>query len=113
MSYYPLVNDEEQLRNLDGWLIHSLKQALQLRQKLWYSKMGIMLPGPSNDWIEELADIKKWVHPTSKEVYDLRIPSFLQINRTMRIGLKRGGIGSVTNPKSKYYTGLPTKKPVP
>ncbi len=113
MSYYPLVNDEEQLRNLDGWLIHTLKQALQLRQKLWYSKMGVTLPGPSNDWIEELADIKKWIHPTSKEVYDLRIPSFLQINRTMRIGLKRGGIGSVTNPKSKYYTGLPTKKPVP
>lgn len=113
MSYYPLVNDEEQLKNLDGWLIHTLKQALYLRQKLWIKKTGTSLPGPQSDWIEEIANIKKWTHPSNSQIYDLRIPSFLQINRAMRIGLRRGGIGSVTNPRSKYYAGATTKKPVP
>ena len=113
MSYYPLVNDEQQLKNLDGWLIHTLQQALRLRQKLWHTKAGINLPGPSSNWIDELARIKKWVHPTTNEVYDLRIPSFLLINRTMRIGLKRGGLSSITNPKSRYYPGNVAKRRVP
>jgi RNA-directed DNA polymerase len=113
MSYYPLVNDEQQLKDLDGWLIHTLKQALRLRQKLWRSKAGIDLPGPSSNWVEELAHIKKWMDPASKEVFDFRVPSFLQINRTMKIGLKRSGVSSVTNPKSRYYPGRATRKPFP
>jgi RNA-directed DNA polymerase len=113
MSYYPLVDDEQQLKDLDGWLIHTLKQALRLRQKLWYSKIGISLPGPRNYWIDDIAYIKKWVNPTTNEIYDLRIPSFLQINRTMKIGLKRSGIRSVTNPKSRYYPGRATRKQFP
>lgn len=113
MSYYPLVNDEKQLKDLDGWLIYSIKQALRLRQKLWRSKTGLDLPGPSSDWIEKVAEIKKWKHPTTNEFYDLRVPSFLQINRTMKIGLKRSGISSVTNPKSRYYPGSAIRKPFP
>lgn len=103
MSYYPVVTDEKQLKNLDGWLIHTFTQALRLRQRLW-NQWGVVLPGPRPNWIEEIASIKKWKHPSGK-VYDLRIPSFLQINRTMRIGLRRGGMKSITNPKSIYYSG--------
>lgn len=64
-----------------------------------------LLPGPSVDWIHNIVSIKKWTNPLSGKTFDLRIPSFLQIGRALKIGLKRGGIVSVTNPKSKYYPG--------
>ena len=106
MSYYPLVNDDDQLRKLDGWLIHTFMQALKLREKMWRQTNGLSLPGPANNWIDNITRFKKWIHPKSKKAYDLRIPSFLQINRALRIGLKRGGINSVTNPRSKYYSDI-------
>lgn len=105
MSYYPVVNDECQLKTLDGWLIHTFKQALRWRDRAWQAHTGARLPGPSADWIEEIANIKRWMHPVTKQVLDFRIPSFLQINRAMRIGLTRGGTSSVTNPRSRYYPG--------
>jgi hypothetical protein len=105
MSYYPLVDDDDQLRNLDGWLIHSLKQALHLRQKIWMDQKEIQLPGPIVDWIDNIVSIKKWTSLINGKVYDLRIPSFVQINQAMRIGLKQGGVESVANPRSKYYPG--------
>lgn len=111
MSYYPLVDNEAQLRDLDGWLIHTLKQALRLRQDLWQRNIGILLPGPSKDWIEDLPSLKKWKHPIDNTVYDLRIPSFLQINRAIRVGMERGGIRNVTNPQVRYYPGAKTSKP--
>lgn len=113
MSYYPLVNDEEQLRNLDGWLIFTLKTILYKRQSLWQTHSSTTLPGPINDWIDNITDIKRWENPKTHIVYDFRIPSFLQINRTIKIGLSRGGISSVTNPKSKYYPGSNHTKSMP
>lgn len=111
MSYYPLVNDDKQLKFLDGWLIHTLKHALLRRRETWKRIKGIDLPGPIPDWIDNIVSIKKWIHPVSKEVYDFRIPSFLQISQAMRVGMKRGGIKSVTNPKSVYYPGRAIPKP--
>jgi RNA-directed DNA polymerase len=104
MSYYPLVNDEKQLKKLDGWLIYTLSQALKRRQNLW-NKKGMTLPGPIENWIENITSIKKWRHPISYKIYDFRIPSFLQINRTIRVGLKQSGVNRVTNPRSVYYSG--------
>jgi RNA-directed DNA polymerase len=103
MSYYPLVNDEEQLKILDGWLIHTLKQSLRWREKSWYLNKGRSLPGPTQNWIEEIVNNKKWVHPGNNIEFDLRVPSFLQINRAMKVGLNRGGIRNVANPRSQYY----------
>jgi hypothetical protein len=103
MSYYPIVDDEVQLKKLDGWLIHTLKQALRRRQNLWQSK-NISIPGPYKDWIENIEKIKQMETP-SGEIYDTRIPSFLHINRTMRTSLLRSGVKSVTNPNTIYYTG--------
>lgn len=108
MSYYPLVSDEEQLKMLDGWLIHTLSQALRKRQKMWLSK-GVPLPGPTQDWIELISSLKRWKSTTGK-IFDLRIPSFLLINRAMKVALSREGLKGVTNPKSSYYSeSLPPK----
>ena len=104
MSYYPLVNDEAQLRNLDGWLIYCLQQSLRKREKIWLANGSNLLPGPSIDWIENIARLKSWKHPINGELYDLRVPSFFQISQTIRIALNRGGIQSASNPRSFYYS---------
>jgi RNA-directed DNA polymerase len=47
MSFYPIVNDEVLLRQLDGWLLNSVHRALKLRAKL-FRKSGIkILPPPT------------------------------------------------------------------
>jgi len=102
MSYYPIVNNVEQLSQLDGWLIHTFKQALKLRQSLWQSYAGINLPGPVVNWIDQIADFKRWTAP-SVRTYDLQIPSFLLINRAMQLAIKKKGLTGVANPKGTYY----------
>ncbi len=103
MSYYPIVNNVEQLKKMDGWLIYTLKQTLIKRQLLW-SKKNITLPGPTDDWISTIDNTKDWTNPESGRTYNLRIPSFLLINQAMDISLKRSGITSLTNPKTVYYS---------
>ena len=102
MSYYPLVNDEEQLAKLDGWLIYTLKQSLRLRQNLWQSHAGLALPGPVPHWIDQIADLKRWKAPNGL-IYDLQIPSFSLINRAMQLAIKKKGLTGVANPKGTYY----------
>jgi hypothetical protein len=102
MSYYPLVNDDKQLNELDGWLIHALKQSLRLRQNLWQSHAGINLPGPALNWIDQITDFKHYKAPNGR-IYDLQIPSFYLINRAMQLAIKKKGLAGVANPKGTYY----------
>ncbi|MBI4303555.1 MAG: RNA-dependent DNA polymerase [Chloroflexi bacterium] len=102
LSYYPVVDDQDQLRKLDGWLIHMLKQALVLRQHLWQTHAGITLPGPTPNWISQIADFKRYKSPNG-HVYDLQIPSFVLINRAMQLAIKQQGVAGVANPKVAYY----------
>ena len=104
MSYFPIVNDEKQLKDLDGWLINSIKHALQKRKSLFLLK-GISYPEPISNWIENITEFTSWQSQSSKNVYDLRIPSFLLINKAMQKGLNSNGLKSITNPKSIYYSG--------
>jgi RNA-directed DNA polymerase len=102
MSYYPVVTDEEQLGQLDGWLIHTLKQSLVLRQNLWQTHAGTTLPGPVLNWINQITNFKRWNAPDGR-VYDLQIPSFVLINRAMQLAIKKKGLSGVANPKGTYY----------
>ncbi|MCV5831433.1 hypothetical protein OFN28_32745, partial [Escherichia coli] len=34
MSFYPLINDEEQMRSLDGWLVNAIFKAVRHRATL-------------------------------------------------------------------------------
>ena len=102
MSYYPLVNDDEQLAKLDGWLINTLKQSLILREHLWQSRAGLTLPGPVLNWIDRIADLKRWKAP-SGWIYDLQVPSFSLINKAMQLAIKKKGLTGVANPRGTYY----------
>ena len=48
MSFYPIVNDEALLKELDGWLLNSVHRALRLRAKL-FRKAGIAILPPPHD----------------------------------------------------------------
>lgn len=104
MSYYPLVNNSPQLQKLDGWLIHTLKQSMKLRQTLWQKHASLILPGPEKDWVEKLDTFKKWRSPSSKINYDLSIPSFTLINNAMKKSMEHYGLDSVVHPRSIYYS---------
>jgi RNA-directed DNA polymerase len=104
MSYYPIVTDVDQLSRLDGWLVHVLRQSLRLRQKLWQSHTGQVLPGPVPGWID-IIDELGLITPMSgsKRPIDLTFPRFRTINNAMRLAITRKGIMSVANPRSSRY----------
>ena len=102
MSFYPLVNDIEQLKHLDGWLVSTIYRTLQLRCKL--------LDGWGFSRSEEFPfDVQR-----SDLVYAFRstlvrgkplleVPSFLLIQKALQTGLKNRGIEGVMNPRSNEY----------
>lgn len=103
MSYYPVVNDVEQLRKLDGWMEHTFHQALRARERLWRAKTNVPLPGPEPNWIERI-DSLQTCPLASGETVDLRLPSFVLISRAMRLAISRRGLNAIANPASRYYT---------
>jgi RNA-directed DNA polymerase len=101
MSYYPVVTDIAQLANLEGWIEYVLRQALKLRQRLWYAHDGILLPGPFADWIEKVGELRS-VDVDGKPV-NVTLPSLRLINRAIRLAIAKKGISAVANPASRYY----------
>ena len=102
MSFYPLVNDEAQLKALDGWLVSVICRAIKLRAKLlkkWnYDRSNIF---PFNVHCSDVP-----VHFKSNKIHGktlLEIPSFMLIQQALKKGLKNRGIEHIMNPKSMNY----------
>jgi len=102
MSFYPLVNDKEQLRFLDGWLVSTIFRAVQLRSKLlkkWKHDQSHQFPfNVPRD--ELVARFKKERIGRSRP---LEVPSFTLIQRALEAGLKSRGIEGVMNPEANEY----------
>lgn len=96
MSFYVLISDPIQLRDLDGWLITSLRRALVERYRILRTDFGVRIRKPqtksikSGDWYQYKA-IK----------CETRCPSFLRGWRGARKYYFRFGLGDVVPPK--YY----------
>lgn len=102
MSFYPLVNDEEQLKALDGWLVSVIYRALKLRSKLlakWKHNRSHQFP--FNVTREDIPAKFAARRPFGKPL--LEVPSFMLINKAVQKGLTVRGIESVMNPKSLDY----------
>jgi hypothetical protein len=104
MSYYPLVNDEMQLRELDGWLVSILHRSLGLRAKL-LKKWGfnVYKNFPFNVEKDNIVEVfsKKEIGHKKKRL--LQIPSFLRIYMAVKKGLIDTGIEKTMNPSGGYY----------
>jgi RNA-directed DNA polymerase len=103
MSFYPLIDDVDQLKSLDRWLLSTILNVLNKRKKLFLGH-GYSVPNgfPFNQSADQLLKICK-----ETVIYDkkglMEIPSFLRIHKAIQKGLTNDGIEKVMNPGSKTY----------
>jgi RNA-directed DNA polymerase len=101
MSYYPLVDRDDQLRQLDGWLLHTVWTSLRRRRQL-IVQLGLTPPPVpfSYNW-------KGFVHLQSQTAaghsLDLTVPSFFRIARMFRKAIRQFGPNAVAHPQSGQY----------
>ena len=102
MSFYPLVDDLEQLKKLDGWLLSVVHRTIQYRGKillrLGYNRLHSF---PFNASRYELLETCSKKKIAGKRL--LEIPSFLLIQKALNKGLVESGIERVMNPESLNY----------
>jgi RNA-directed DNA polymerase len=96
MSFYVLISDPKQLRELDGWLLNSIRRALFERYKVLHLKFGIVQKAPNNSVLAS----GNW-YSFAKIKCETRSPSFLRGWRGARKYYFRFGLGDVTPPT--YY----------
>lgn len=103
MSFYPLVNDTEQLIALDGWLLSVIYRAVQHREQLLRNKWNFNRSHsfPFNQSREQL--LEKCAKTKLNGKYLLEIPSFLLVHKALKKGLLESGIEKVMNPDSLSY----------
>jgi RNA-directed DNA polymerase len=104
MSFYPIVNDEALLKDLDGWLLNSVYRALRLRAKL-FRQAGIKILPPPHDFPK--TDLLKLSYrPSPGQFVDLRFPSIARVARLIRRASRTYGASAVANSQSQlYYSG--------
>ena len=94
MSFYPLVTDEEQLKELDGWMVHTVYHAVQKRLKLFQEHGIRRLPPrfpfkvPHDTLVEDFSN----KHYKGKRT-TYRLPSFMRIYRAIKRGVTDDGLG--------------------
>lgn len=102
MSFYPLVTNERQLLELDGWLLSVIYRTLKKRERLllsWKYNRSYMFP--FNQTREGLLYSCSKVRINNKKL--LEIPSFFLIKKALSKGLEESGIEKVMNPESLFY----------
>jgi RNA-directed DNA polymerase len=104
MSFYPLIDDEGQLRELDGWLVSTILNSLRLREKLFHSKglFSISNNFPFNVNEKDILHNCKTMHYKGRKgLYS--IPSFFRIYSAIKKGVLNNGIEFTMNEKSNQY----------
>jgi len=103
MSFYPLLNDEDQLSQLDGWLVSTILHVLKLRGQILESKgYRVSSRFPFNLTKDNILDScrKKQVKNRTGLI---QIPSFMRIYRAIKKGVENDGVEYTMNPKSNIY----------
>jgi RNA-directed DNA polymerase len=104
MSFYPIVNDEVLLKELDGWLLNSVHRSLRLRAKLFRAAGIKMLPPPHD--LPKAGLLKLGYRPRPGQFVDLRFPSIARVARLIRRASRTYGASAIANPQSHtYYSG--------
>lgn len=102
MSFYPLINDEGQLAELDGWLVSTILHAIKLRSKLLNAKGHRTYGFPFNLNKQNILEVCKKKRVKNK-IGLIQIPSFMRIYRAIQQGIQNDGIEHTMNPKSNSY----------
>ncbi|WP_062078809.1 reverse transcriptase domain-containing protein [Demequina globuliformis] len=102
MAFFPLVDDDDQLRELDGWLQHTLVIALKKRARLLGHEAGASAALASLTPDELITHVER---STSGSAVDTRVPSFVRMASAIRRGVQTYGLGSVPGSGSQYLYG--------
>jgi RNA-directed DNA polymerase len=103
MSYYPLVSNTQQLKELDGWMLHTIWTSLGIRKEVLV-KNGITPPKwPYSVNKPELIRLRD-ATTSGGHVLDLRIPSFVRIGTAIhRASLVYGPNAVARTAKGRQY----------
>lgn len=101
MGSFPTINDEGQLRELDGWLLATTYRTMRRRTALLGSAGHQNLPAPNG---ASRADLLSLFGQNSKGWrLDFRLPSFCRIAQLIRITASVYGPSTISNPTSREY----------
>lgn len=100
MSFFPLVEDEKQLQDLDEWIAARVWLALRKRTGLLRASL-LKIPAPHGFSKGALIGFKS---PSSRtgEIVDLRLPSVRKIAKAIRLGVSTHGLGVVSDRAPLY-----------
>ena len=100
MSFFPLLEDHQQLRELDAWLVCSTCMALRKRGVLLRGLGYSTLPDPHGIRCDLLANYVRKSQTTGGSL-DLRLPSFRRIASVIRQAATQYGTSSIAR-TSRY-----------
>lgn len=103
MSFYPLVDAERELEDLDGWMLHTIWTTLRLRQRLLMGR-GVPLVDP---WGFPKPDLVRFRGVSSSGSHlDMRMPSFVRMGMLLRRAAEVHGANAIAHKRSNlYYLG--------
>jgi len=104
IARFPLVDNDDQLRELDGFMCNQVHLALRKRQKL-LSAASLALygeePKPWGLHVRELRDFG-FTSSTTNEHVDARLPSAVRMSRVLRRAVRTHGLGVVGSGSRLY-----------
>lgn len=100
MSFYPLIDDNEQLRALDEWILNRVWLAMRKRARLLRGA-GLPVPPPHGLSRFNLAQFRTVSRSTGRPV-DLRLPTLQAMAGVIRAAVTRHGLGVVTRHPNLY-----------
>lgn len=103
MSFYPLLNDLDQLRALDGWLVSVIARSIQARSRLLLGHgFDRRHSFPFNASRSEVLEKYRRKRVMGKRL--LEVPSFQLIYKAIQRGILESGIERVMHPESSSYS---------
>lgn len=102
MSFFPLVNDQDALSELDGWIATRTWLALRKRRRLLSPAVASgAVPVP---WGAARADLYQLMATSTKSGanIDLRLPSIQRISKLIQTAINIHGVATVTGRVSPY-----------
>lgn len=105
MGFYCLLDDMDALRDLDGWMLNSIRRAMRTRRAILQANYRVTCPTPSNrqlatgDWLSPEA----WRGP---ELPEARAPSFVRGWRAAKKHYYTFGLEHVEAPRYGFYSDI-------
>lgn len=106
MSFFPSVDDIDQLKGLDGWLLHTVHTSLARRGRLLHELGVPALPTPHG--LSREALLRASGEKPTGEAASLRLPSFVRMGTLIKAAAEAHGpntIGRTGGPQHYQYAG--------